>query len=123
MRPEAKKSPGRWTVLSNSANSAQIPGIAISFRPRRRREYHGMLRLHAQSAAVKSLWMGNQTWSLAPTTHPSWLRDRSPLPPPLRPFYLLVGSTGVSEPPPAAEPRLGRRTALTFPPFPPPQKN
>jgi dipeptidyl aminopeptidase/acylaminoacyl peptidase len=29
----------------------------------------------------------------------------------------------VSEPPPAAEPRLGRRTALTFPLLPPPQKN
>ncbi len=26
-------------------------------------------------------------------------------------------------PPPAAEPRLGRRTALTFPLLPPPQKN
>ncbi len=37
--------------------------------------------------------------------------------------YLLVGSTGGSEPPPAAETRLGRRTALTFPLFPPPQKN
>ncbi|MCU1335822.1 MAG: hypothetical protein JWO19_1403 [Bryobacterales bacterium] len=35
--------------------------------------------------------------------------------------YLLVEST--SEPPPSAEPRLGRRTALTFPLFPPPQKN
>src|SRR6266849_3919228 len=37
--------------------------------------------------------------------------------------YLRVGSTGVSEPLPAAEPRLGRRTALTFPLLPPPQKN
>ena len=37
--------------------------------------------------------------------------------------YLLVGSTGVSEPVPAAELRLGRRTVLTFPLFPPPQKN
>jgi G3E family GTPase len=37
--------------------------------------------------------------------------------------YLLVESTGISEPLPAAEPRLGRRTALTFPLFPPPQKN
>ena len=37
--------------------------------------------------------------------------------------YLLVGSTGVSEPLPAAETRLGRRTALTFPLLPPPQKN
>ena len=37
--------------------------------------------------------------------------------------YLLVGSTGVSEPLPAAEPRLGRRTARTFPLLPPPQKN
>ncbi|WP_425450327.1 hypothetical protein [Virgifigura deserti] len=32
-------------------------------------------------------------------------------------------STGVSEPLPAAETRLGRRTALTFPLLPPPQKN
>ena len=32
-------------------------------------------------------------------------------------------STGISEPLPAAEPRLGRRTALTFPLFAPPQKN
>jgi hypothetical protein len=37
--------------------------------------------------------------------------------------HLLVESTGISEPPPAAEPRLGRRTALTFPLLPPPQKN
>jgi hypothetical protein len=37
--------------------------------------------------------------------------------------YLLVGSTGVSEPLPATETRLGRRTALTFPLLPPPQKN
>lgn len=37
--------------------------------------------------------------------------------------YLLVVSTGMSEPLPAAESRLGRRTALTFPLLPPPQKN
>jgi len=37
--------------------------------------------------------------------------------------YLLVESTGIPEPLPAAVPRLGRRTALTFPLFPPPQKN
>jgi hypothetical protein len=37
--------------------------------------------------------------------------------------YLLVESTGISEPLPAAEPRLGRRTVLTFPLLPPPQKN
>jgi G3E family GTPase len=37
--------------------------------------------------------------------------------------YLLVESRGNSEPLPAAEPRLGRRTALTFPLLPPPQKN
>jgi hypothetical protein len=39
--------------------------------------------------------------------------------------YLLVESTGIwiSEPLPAAEPRLGRRTALTLPLLPPPQKN
>lgn len=36
---------------------------------------------------------------------------------------LLVESMGISEPLPAAEPRLGRRTALTFPLLPPPQKN
>src|ERR1700693_3865536 len=30
---------------------------------------------------------------------------------------------GISAPPPAAEPRLGRRTVLTFPLLPPPQKN
>ena len=35
----------------------------------------------------------------------------------------LVESTGLSEPLPVAWPRLGRRTALTFPLFPPPQKN
>lgn len=34
--------------------------------------------------------------------------------------YLLVESTGISEPLSA---RLGRRTVLTFPLFPPPQKN
>ena len=33
------------------------------------------------------------------------------------------GSTGCSKPLSAAEPRLGRRTALTFPLVPPPQKN
>jgi hypothetical protein len=37
--------------------------------------------------------------------------------------YLLVESTGISEPLPAAEPRLGRRTVLSFPLLPPPQKN
>lgn len=37
--------------------------------------------------------------------------------------YLLVESTGISEPLPVAEPRLGRRTVLTFPLLPPPQKN
>jgi G3E family GTPase len=37
--------------------------------------------------------------------------------------YLLVESTGLSEPLPRAEPRLGRRTVLTFPLLPPPQKN
>ena len=37
--------------------------------------------------------------------------------------YLFVESTGISERLPAAEPRLGRRTALTFPLLPPPQKN
>ena len=37
--------------------------------------------------------------------------------------YLLVESTGISEPLPAAEPRLGRRTVLTFRLLPPPQKN
>src|SRR5712692_10346535 len=37
--------------------------------------------------------------------------------------YLLVESTGVSEPLPVAERRLGRRTILTFPLLPPPQKN
>src|SRR5262245_54207398 len=36
---------------------------------------------------------------------------------------LLVESTGISEPLPAGEARLGRRTALTFPLLPPPQKN
>ena len=37
--------------------------------------------------------------------------------------YLLVESTGISEPLPDAGPRLGRRTVLTFPLLPPPQKN
>ena len=37
--------------------------------------------------------------------------------------YLLVESTGISEPLPAAATRLGRRTARTFPLLPPPQKN
>ena len=37
--------------------------------------------------------------------------------------YLRVESTGISEPRPVAEPRLGRRTALTFPLLPPPQKH
>jgi hypothetical protein len=37
--------------------------------------------------------------------------------------YLPVESTGISEPLPVAEPRLGRRTVLTLPLFPPPQKN
>ena len=37
--------------------------------------------------------------------------------------YLLVESTGLSEPLPGAEPRLGRRTVLIFPLLPPPQKN
>jgi CobW/HypB/UreG, nucleotide-binding domain len=37
--------------------------------------------------------------------------------------HLLVESTGILEPVPAPEPRLGRRTVLTFPLLPPPQKN
>ena len=37
--------------------------------------------------------------------------------------YLLLDSTGISEPLPVAEPRLGRRTVLTFPLLAPPQKN
>ena len=37
--------------------------------------------------------------------------------------YLLVESAGISEPLPVAEPRLGRRTVLTLPLLPPPQKN
>jgi G3E family GTPase len=37
--------------------------------------------------------------------------------------YLLVESTGLSEPLPVPRRRLGRRTTLTFPLFPPPQKN
>jgi hypothetical protein len=37
--------------------------------------------------------------------------------------YLLAASLGISAPLPAAAPRLGRRTVLTFPLFPPPQKN
>jgi len=37
--------------------------------------------------------------------------------------YLFVESTGILEPLPVAEPRLGRRTVLTFPLLPPPQKN
>jgi hypothetical protein len=37
--------------------------------------------------------------------------------------YLLVESTGLSEPLSGAEPRLGRRTILTFPLLAPPQKN
>ena len=36
--------------------------------------------------------------------------------------YFLVESTGISEPP-VAELRLGRRTVLTLPLLPPPQKN
>jgi G3E family GTPase len=36
---------------------------------------------------------------------------------------LLAESTGISEPLPVAEPHLGRRTVLTFPLLPPPQKN
>jgi hypothetical protein len=37
--------------------------------------------------------------------------------------YFLVESTRTSEPLPVAEPRLSRRTVLTFPLLPPPQKN
>ena len=37
--------------------------------------------------------------------------------------YLLLDSMGVLEPLPAAETRLGPRTALTFALLPPPQKN
>src|ERR687897_880844 len=37
--------------------------------------------------------------------------------------YFLVESTRISEPLPAAEPCLGRRTVLTLPLLPPPQKN
>lgn len=37
--------------------------------------------------------------------------------------YLLLESTATLEPLPLATPPLGLRTALTFPLFPPPQKN
>ena len=37
--------------------------------------------------------------------------------------YLRAESAAIIEPLPAAGPRLGRRTVLTFPLFPPPQKN
>ena len=37
--------------------------------------------------------------------------------------YMLLESTETYEPPATAESRLGRRTALTFPLLPPPQKN
>jgi hypothetical protein len=37
--------------------------------------------------------------------------------------YFLVESPGISELLSVAEPRLGRRTVLTFPLLPPPQKN
>jgi G3E family GTPase len=37
--------------------------------------------------------------------------------------YVLVESTGISEPLPVAKLRLGRRTVLTLPLLPPPQKN
>jgi hypothetical protein len=39
------------------------------------------------------------------------------------PDYLFVESAGISEPLPGADPRLGRRTILSFPLLPPPQKN
>ena len=38
-------------------------------------------------------------------------------------FDHLLRSTGISDPRAVGEPRLGRRTALTFPLLPPPQKN
>src|SRR6202022_1443720 len=37
--------------------------------------------------------------------------------------YLFVESTGILDPLPFAAPRRGRRTVITFPLFPPPQKN
>ena len=52
-----------------------------------------------------------------------WLVEVSKLAREGRFDYLLVESTGISEPLPVAEPRLGRRTVLTFPLVPPPQKN
>ena len=42
---------------------------------------------------------------------------------PERAFLEALNEIGVRQPLPAAETRLGRRTALTFPLFPPPQKN
>ena len=50
-------------------------------------------------------------------------RDTTPEPARARFAYSLVESSGLPEPPRAAAPRLGRRTALTFPLVPPPQKN
>src|SRR6185436_10724917 len=44
-------------------------------------------------------------------------------PQPTQGTYLRVEPTGLSEPLPVAERRLGRRTALIFPLPPPPQKN
>ena len=57
-------------------------------------------------------------WPMGQHFHPSILPSFHPSHP-----HLLVEPTGIAEPLPATEPRLGRRTVLTFPLLPPPQKN
>src|SRR5262245_10411476 len=88
------------------------------------RHWRVCTRMHsfrARTAACYAFRVRNSTDLLdAPMTGSSRLGNSSSR---ARFDYLLVESTEIAEPLPAAEPLLGRRTTLTFPLLPPPQKN
>jgi hypothetical protein len=102
-RPMARNrfvGPGFKTPLPNAQGSIRRSAIEITLKEETkdcvvRAIARTVLLLHAESR-----------------TNPRWIFD-----------YSLVESMGLSGPLPVAEPRLGRRTVLTFPLLPPPQKN
>ena len=103
----------RVDPLFQAPAPARVLGVNVTFEPCARTNWH----THPLGATCVSR-------SAPPRRSPSRRMPSSGSRPLLlRCDYLLVESTGISEPLPVAEPRLGRRTVLTFPLLPPPQKN
>jgi len=92
----------RGTPVSSAIGRRLIPGDGQS------------QRLAAREGRLDYLLVGSPSWGSPSWGSPSWGLPSWGLP--------SWGLRGVSKPP-AAETRLGRRTALTFPLLPPPQKN